>query len=96
MLDKHKHKANWHQVIGGCMLTFGAFLSTTLPANALPEIPQQLAQVRSRAIAPTPLNITPLPGRHISLPRDRSSYRDYYRGYDLNRRFRHRYLLSSK
>lgn len=80
MLD-NKHKYGW-RVMYSLAIAASAFLATELPTNAVPKTPIQIAQVRSRAIAPRPLNVTPLPGRHIPLPHGRSSY-GYHYDYDF-------------
>lgn len=90
MLAKHQHKFNWNRAVSSLTIALGTFLTMSLSANAVPEISLQIAQVRSRVIPPTPLNVTPLPGRHISLPRGRSRARDDYSGYDLGRPYRSR------
>ena len=59
----------------------GAILFMDLPAVAFPQT-FEIAQIRSRATAPTPLNITPPPGTHIPLPQTNSNY--FY--YNRNRR----------
>ncbi|WP_036485265.1 hypothetical protein [Myxosarcina sp. GI1] len=95
MFDSNKPEYSWRKVIYSLAVATSAFLATELPVNALPETALQIAQVRSRAIAPRSLNVTPPPGRHIPLPSGRSSYdRYHHRGYDFygdrHTRYRHR------
>ena len=81
------------------------FVATEAPAEAVPRIyvpssRHHSGYSRSRRVAPSSLNVTPLPGRHIPLPRSsrhydrryhdryRSRYDNYDRRYD--RRYRDR------
>ncbi len=74
-MDSSKVKYHWLKTLSPFVLGLGAILVMDLPAIAFPQS-FEIAQVRSRAIAPTPLNITPPPGTHISLPQTNPNY--YY------------------
>ena len=82
------------------------FVATEAPAEAVPRIyvpssRHHSGYSRSRRVAPPSLNVTPLPGRHIPLPRSsrhhyrrsRDRYRSRYDKYDnrYDRRYRDRY-----
>lgn len=72
-MEKFKFKSSWWKQITPWAIALGGMLSVELSAVASPKT-IEIAQVRSRAIAPTPLNITPR--THISLPQSNSNY--YY------------------
>ena len=61
------------------------FVATEAPAEAVPRIyvpssRHHSGYSRSRRVAPPSLNVTPLPGRHIPLPRSSRHY--YHRSHD--------------
>ena len=91
------------KILSPLALGLGTILAMEASALALPQT-LKIAQVRSRAIAPTSINITPPSGNHISLPqtnsnyyyhnrsryRSRGYYEDYERDYRSHRRRRRR------
>ncbi len=81
-MEISKVKHHWLKTLTPLALGLGAILVMDLPAIASPQT-FEIAQVRSRAIAPTPLNITPPSGTHIPLPQTNSNY--YYHNRDRRR-----------
>ena len=65
----------WLKILSPLALGLGTILAMETSALASPQT-FKIAQVRSRAIAPTSINITPRSGSHISLPQTNSNY--YY------------------
>ena len=85
-MNRAENKHRWLKIFSPCAIALGAVLVMDLSAAASPKT-FELAQVRSRAIAPTRINITPPPGTHIPLPQSNSNY--YYHNRNRNRYHRH-------
>ncbi len=85
-MDRSEIKHPWLKTLSPLAIGLGAVLAMDSSAIASPQT-FEIAQVRSRAIAPTPLNISPPPGTHISLPQSNSNY--YYYNRDRHRSYRH-------
>ncbi len=98
-MEKLQFKSHWWTKITPWAIALGGMLIIESSAVASPKT-IEIAQVRSQALAPTPLNLTPR--THIPLPQSNSNYyyHNRYRGdrcyRDCDRDYRHSRRRKSK